>query len=255
MDAQHGSMAGYVYNSQDCYLCHPNGQKGQFVGHDGEFFPIFSGTHQGEWSDCTVCHSTPGNRKPVDCLPCHDQPTTDGAHGNMAGYVYNSDDCYFCHPTGVRGQFTSHDGQFFPIFSGTHSGQWTDCTECHTTPNDRSVYDCLVCHTNPTTDGIHAGMQGYSFSSPACYDCHPTGQKGSFVDHDAQFFPIYNGPHKDIWNDDCSICHTVANNRSVFTCLSCHEHSQSTMDEKHREETGYSYSSPSCLSCHPNGKH
>ena len=46
----------------------------------------------------------------------------DGAHQGIPGYAYTSAQCYDCHPTGEKGRFTEHDGQFFPIYSGAHSG-------------------------------------------------------------------------------------------------------------------------------------
>ena len=36
------------------------------------------------------------------------------------------------------------------------------------------------------------------------------------------------------------------------SCFDCH--SQQDMDDKHREESGYAYDSPTCLSCHPTGR-
>ena len=38
------------------------------------------------------------------------------------------------------------------------------------------------------------------------------------------------------------------------TCLNCHEHSRSEMDDNHNEVSGYVYDSQACLSCHPNGR-
>jgi hypothetical protein len=46
----------------------------------------------------------------------------------------------------------------------------------------------------------------------------------------------------------------VASDYRQFTCLVCHEHSQASMDSKHRGRSGYSYSSVACLGCHPNGR-
>jgi len=80
-----------------------------------------------------------------------------------------------------------------------------------------------------------------------CASCHnTTAWEGAVFNHR---FPI-RGPHRL----NCNECHTTPNPR-VFTCVDCHEHRRSKMDEKHSEEVGYSYDSPSCLRCHPNGDH
>ena len=256
MDQTHNGIPGYAYNSPDCYFCHPTGRAESFGDHDALFFPIFSGSHQGEWDNCSTCHTTPLDRKVFDCLSCHDhrQSEMDGKHGGMTGYSYTSAACYDCHPTGLKGEFTSHDAEFFPIFSGLHQNEWTDCATCHTVASDRTVYDCVSCHEHEqaTTDGIHGGMNGYSYASTACYDCHPTGEGGSFTDHDAQFFPIFSGSHNNEW-DLCASCHPSALDRSVFDCLSCHEHRQVAMDGQHGTMTGYSFTSAACLECHPTG--
>ena len=40
----------------------------------------------------------------------------------------------------------------------------------------------------------------------------------------------------------------------VFTCLTCHEHRRSEMDDEHDEVRGYVYESTACYSCHPDGE-
>ena len=250
-DPTHTGMLGYNYNSPDCYLCHPTGEKGIFVDHDPQFFPIYSGTHNNQWDDCTQCHTTPNDRSQFSCLSCHLQPDTDPVHTGMTGYSYNSADCYLCHPTGTKGQFAEHDAQFFPIYSGTHNNQWDDCVTCHTTPTDRAQFSCLSCHLQPDTDPTHSGITGYNYSSPDCYFCHPTGEKGQFVDHDAQFFPIFSGTHNNQW-DECASCHTNPKVKSEFSCLSCHL--QPDTDPVHSGISGYNYNSTDCYFCHPTGE-
>ncbi len=249
-NASHSGIAGYNYSSTDCYLCHPTGEKGLFVDHDIAYFPIYSGVHNNEWNDCNICHNNPVNRSEVSCLTCHLQNETNDFHGNMTGYDYTSPSCLSCHPTGEKGQFIDHDPQFFPIYSGTHNNQWNDCTGCHTTVSDKSVFSCLTCHLQTESDANHAGITGYLYSSTDCYLCHPTGEKGQFVDHDAQFFPIFSGTHNNEWND-CNVCHTNPVDRTQVSCLSCH--TQTDSDNMHGSMNGYSYDSPSCISCHPSG--
>jgi hypothetical protein len=54
-------------------------------------------------------------------------------------------------------------------------------------------------------------------------------------------------------DEPCLDCHT-GGGPSNFSCLgSCHEHTQAEADREHREVSGYAYSFPACLSCHPDG--
>jgi hypothetical protein len=223
--------------------------------HDA-LFPIFSGVHQSRWSNCAECHTSPGNYRVFDCLSCHEHTpeNTDSHHAGMPGYAYSSNECLACHPTGTAGRYTEHDAQFFPIYSGSHSGHWADCASCHTTGS--AAFSCIDCHEHeqPSTDPTHNGMPGYAYASQSCFSCHPTGAAGSYVDHDAQFFPIYSGAHEGRWAS-CATCHTSPGNNTVFSCFECHEHSQTRMDDKHLGKVqGYSYDSNECLRCHPDGR-
>jgi hypothetical protein len=87
----------------DCQLCHdshswdPRG----FPNHEA-FFPINSGTHAGAWSNCTDCHTTPGDFQSFECIFCHAHEQADMArqHDEVGGYVWESSACYSCHPRG-----------------------------------------------------------------------------------------------------------------------------------------------------------
>jgi hypothetical protein len=103
-------------------------------------------------------------------------------------------------------------------------------------------------------DPKHSGITGYAFDSAQCLFCHPAGEKGDFLEHDALFFPIFSGAHREKW-DTCNECHTDPNNRKLFTCFTCHEHNQQEMDSKHRDERDYVYDSAACYDCHPQGRH
>ena len=88
-----------------------------------------------------------------------------------------------------------------------------------------------------------------------CSTCHNTENwdDAIYTEHDALYFPIFSGAHSNKWAS-CSECHEVPSDYGVFTCISCHEHDQTRMDEKHKEEDGYVYESAECFDCHPNGK-
>lgn len=74
----------------------------------------------------------------------------------------------------------------------------------------------------------------------------------SFRQHDALYFPIFQGAHAGAWAQ-CADCHPTANDYKIFTCLNCHEHRQDKMDSEHREVGGYIYDSQACYTCHPRG--
>ncbi len=247
----HGGITSYSYESSACLTCHPTGEGGEFTAHDATYFPIYSGTHAGTWEDCITCHTNPDDRSEYTCLACHEQATVDPIHLGMTSYSYESTVCFTCHPQGVVGDYLEHDASFFPIYSGAHDGVWSECSACHTDPGDKSVYDCLGCHAQGTIDGVHLGMPEYSYTTAACMTCHPTGDIPQYTEHDANFFPIYSGPHSGTWTE-CATCHTDPTDKSVYSCLVCHE--QTDTDNMHDGIAGYVYSSTDCLTCHPTGE-
>ncbi len=251
-DPAHQGITGYSYVSSACFMCHPNGQKGQFAQHDA-LFPIFTGTHAGKWTACSDCHTDPSTAATFTCTTsaCHPQATTDPGHAGVPGYAFVSAQCLTCHPTGQVANFTQHDALYFPIYSGTHAGTWTGCIACHTSLSTPSVFTCMSsgCHAQAATDPIHAGIPGYSYTASQCLSCHPTGQPASFTQHDALYFKIYSGRHLGLWTA-CSQCHPTAGTPSVFTCMSGNCHPQAQTSGNHTQVAGYSYTAAACYSCH-----
>ncbi len=88
----------------DCASCHSTSTwNGARFDHDGSFFPIYSGRHRGRWQSCAECHTNPTSYATFTCLECHEhsnQTETDGHHREIAGYRYESQACYSCHPRG-----------------------------------------------------------------------------------------------------------------------------------------------------------
>lgn len=86
-----------------CSDCHDmNSWLGAKFDH-GRWFPIYSGVHRGEWTRCSECHASPSSYTSFTCLTCHphsDKAKTDGDHQGEQGYVYDSLECYDCHPDG-----------------------------------------------------------------------------------------------------------------------------------------------------------
>ena len=73
--------------------------------HDGQYFPIYSGRHNGKWNTCADCHTNPANYAVFTCTTsCHPQSSTNSKHQGISGYSYNSAACYNCHPTGSGGK-------------------------------------------------------------------------------------------------------------------------------------------------------
>jgi hypothetical protein len=89
-------------------MCHTSTQDWTDTdySHDVQFFPIYSGEHQGEWTTCSAeCHIEPEDFSSFSCglngvCHKHDQDEMDDEHEDESGYVYESSACFDCHPTG-----------------------------------------------------------------------------------------------------------------------------------------------------------
>ena len=311
--------------STDCASCHTESawSPAEYSNHDQQFFPIYSGAHEGTWDQCTDCHTNTNNYSIFTCTTCHTSSETNQEHNGVNGYFYESSACLACHPTGDGDESFNHNESDFPL-TGAHVN--VSCIECHangyentptacnachtpdynqaTNPNHNSLglsTDCITCHTTapnwnpalfPVHDdyypllGAHAAIENqcatchngnYNNTPNTCYGCHqddynqtndPDHQAAQFPttcsnchsqnawepstwDHDNLYFPIYSGSHNGEWNQ-CSQCHNNPNNYSVFTCLTCHQQNETNND--HDEVSGYQYNSNACLACHPDGE-
>ncbi|UCF19495.1 MAG: hypothetical protein JSU87_16490 [Gemmatimonadota bacterium] len=239
----------------DCLQCH-----GTLVWHaDATFDHVtasggfaLSGAHVA--LSCSSCHDASGTdlifpTPPAgsnDCIACH-QDDYDREHGGTAFPVT----CRECH-TDVTwdGARFDHAAVGFALI-GAHAA--LECESCHRMPGLELIYpppsnqnDCVACHQDDY-DRVHTG----SDFPLACSECHSTNTwDGASFDH-SRFFPINTGPHGGA---DCETCHIQPGNFQVFSCFSCHQHSQDRMDRQHSDENGYVYDSNACYSCHPNGR-
>lgn len=232
-DPTHSGNPDYAFENAACLTCHPKGtaESGPHLR-----FPIGTGTRHVERS-CSKCHPGP-TKQEFTCLTCHAKPATDGAHGTMPEYAWESPRCYACHPAGTAPEHTQ-----FPIGTGTTHPERT-CNKCHTGAT-MADFTCLTCHLRPATDPVHATVGGYGYESPKCYACHPTGV--ATVDH-APFFPIASGSkHAPV---GCADCHPVPLDRTQLSCNACHSHPAATMDGRHTTVGGYGSASPLCARCH-----
>lgn len=241
---------------KDCSKCHTsktwivediNGlhQKGRF--------PLV-GNHL--TADCQSCHTRYVDLyfEPIntDCYSCHanNYNSTQSPNHVSAGFSTNCHDCHAITASSWTAINVDHD--FFPL-AGGH--EISNCFACHEVGGNFTGLstECKSCHLdnyNATTNPNHINS-GFPTD---CIQCHTIyGWTPATFDHDGPFFPIYSGEHKGKW-DNCSDCHEVPGNYSVFTCISCHEHNQQKMNDEHQGVQGYIYESSACLSCHPDGK-
>lgn len=126
-------------------------------------------------ASCIACHVNNNYTLTYqDCYQCH---ANDYARPTNPNHVTSqfSHDCSPCHSTaGWLPSTFNHDGQYFRIYSGKHRNRWNnDCASCHPTAGQYQVFTCTTaCHPQAQTDNKHRDVQGYSYSSPACYSCH-----------------------------------------------------------------------------------
>ncbi|MFT7676351.1 MAG: hypothetical protein ACI8QC_000321 [Planctomycetota bacterium] len=188
--------AGFLHNSfpltgahrrTDCVECHVDGQ---FTGLPRDC----AGCHMDDYqmttdpnhvannfpTACDQCHTTqawePANFSHAGitngCVNCHlsDYQNTTRPNHTALGY---SLECQSCHGTDTwSGANFSHN---FPINGGDHGG--FNCTDCHTTPSNFTVFTCTDCHAHQQGDMAdeHNRVGGYVYQTSACYACHPDG--------------------------------------------------------------------------------
>jgi hypothetical protein len=266
----------------DCYSCHKK---------DYETAQSIDHVKQGFSTQCQQCHNTMGwggaafdhvtvsggfalvgAHKQIRCESCHLVPSFANKF-----HTTSDKDCYSCHQSNFQ---DAHGGSNFPhtCLNCHNENSWggaefdhakisngfellgshkkLECSSCHIIPSYQNKFqatsdqDCYSCHQ---TDFQKAHGSGSGISTN-CKDCHNenTWSDAEFTAHDQQYFPIYSGAHKGTW-ENCQTCHTTNGNYASFSCLNCHAHAKTTMDQKHSEVSGYSYVSTACYSCHPNG--
>lgn len=207
--------------STDCAGCHPMtafSWTGASINHD--MFPL-TGGHA--ISICNECHKTPDySSTSPECASCHqaDYDATVNPNHNTIGFSINCKDCHTTNPGWKPADYREHDAKSFPVYSGKHLGTWVSCSECHVNPASYAQYTCISCHDHfkPEMDDKHEGVQGYVYSSPDCFACHPTGSAEGTFNHSTSIFPL-TGAHA---STDCIKCHTTGYPGTPTACYSCH---------------------------------
>lgn len=159
--------------STECSQCHNiysltwNG-----AGFNHSRFPLTLGHSN---LQCTKCHANNNySNTSSECYSCHQANYNSATNPVHSGGCY-SKNCTVCHTTnpGWRPVNFNHNN-FFPITSGKHAG--ISCIECHTNPAN-CTFSCIDCHEHNKADmdNEHNNENGYIWSSPACYNCHPRG--------------------------------------------------------------------------------
>lgn len=231
----------------DCSLCHtlvPDWKPAQyehtnFLLVDGHALP-----------DCQQCHID-NQFTPLStaCFSCHQQDYQEAVNPNHVASAFDTD-CSLCHTLVPDWKPAQYEHTNFPLVDG-HS--LPDCQQCHVnnqfTPLSTA---CFSCHQQDYQEAVNPNHVTAGFSTE-CQDCHTLkpGWESNF-DHDNLYFPIYSGQHRNEWNS-CTDCHT-SGNYTQFSCIDCHEHNQSDMDDEHDDVNQYQYLSARCFDCHPTGE-
>ncbi|RMG79219.1 MAG: hypothetical protein D6714_16735 [Bacteroidetes bacterium] len=174
---KHNGVPGYEFNSQACFICHPDGSEDGAFNHDNTNFPL-NGKHNSV--SCSECHTNGYAGTPTECVACHEEDYNNATNPNHIASQFSTD-CAACHTeSGWKPANFDHDGEYFPIYSGKHKNEWDNCIECHLNPNDYSSFSCIDCHEHSNASKLadeHDEVSGYKFESAACYACHPDGSE------------------------------------------------------------------------------
>jgi hypothetical protein len=225
----------------DCHTTNPGWKPATFAIHN-TYWPL-TGTHI--TTSCNQCHNGNYTTTPNTCVGCHQTDYNNTNNPPHAATQFGTD-CQTCHTTTAWIPATfDHDGQYFPINSGKHQGTWTLCTDCHTNASNYSTFSCIDCHAHNNQSEVnnqHQGVGGYTYTSIACYSCHPTGSTGGAFNHN-NGFPL-TGAHATLL---CSACHATGFSGTPTACNACHINAYNGTNNPNHSSIGIS---TDCVSCH-----
>ena len=232
--------SGFSLECTDCHQIEGFDWSSEFINHD--FFPLEKGH---DIADCNACH-TNGDFKntPTDCVACHLTDFNEAQTPNhiASDFSTNCTDCHTLDLDWMPAEYLAHDN-LFPIYSGSHEGEWDACVDCHLNPNDFSEFTCTTCHEKNETDGDHDEVNGYVYESRACLACHPTGNEDDNFDHNRTRFPL-NGAHIGV---DCIECHANGYTGTPTNCAACHTDDFNSAKDPDHVAGGFSME---CQVCH-----
>ncbi len=232
--------------SEDCFNCHNlYSHSWNSTGFNHNFFPLSQGH---EINECEKCHGS-NILEPLsnECYSCH-QPdylsASNPSHVN-SDFSTSCDECHTLDLGWKPANFKIHDQLYFPIYSGKHSGEWDNCTECHTQPENLNTFLCTNCHEHTISkmNNEHDNVNGYSSDSYACFACHPQGNKDGGFNHNSTGFPL-TGAHT---TSSCLECHTSGYAGTSALCSSCHTNNYNQAANPNHTNAGINLT---CEDCH-----
>lgn len=211
----------------NCGICHSaQGWEPANFDHTLSAFKL-EGEHAGvACEDCHINNVFKGT--PSDCYSCHQK---DDEHGGGFGTQ-----CETCHTPSSWDDASVDHNQFAFKLEGEHAE--VSCEDCHVNNVFKGTpSDCYSCHQK---DDEHGGQFGTD-----CSACHtPSGWSDVSMDHT---FPLDHGERGNV---SCATCHPT--NYTTYTCYGCHEHTESRIISKHREEGISDFQD--CVKCHADGR-
>jgi hypothetical protein len=171
---------------------------------------------------CQSCHVN-GNYQLhyTDCYQCHQADFQQATNPNHVTGNF-SHNCTQCHSTtGWSPATFNHSTTSFPL-TGAHTT--ATCQSCHVNGNYQLHYtDCYQCHQSDF-QGVANPNHITQLFSHTCMPCHSTSVwTPNTMNHDASWFRIYSGKHRNKWTQ-CSQCHTTPGNLGAWSCTTgCHQ--------------------------------
>ena len=223
-DDEHAGKFG-----KDCAVCHsPDGWEPAKFDHNLAAFKL-----EGEHAEvkCESCHQNNVFKgTPTDCYSCHQK---DDEHNGQFGT-----DCSACHtPNNWDDATFDHNSSNFPL-TGAHVA--VVCENCHINGEFAGTSSiCVSCHAEPTSHTSQFGTD--------CVACHSTNAWTPAAFNGQHTFPFDHGEEGTV---SCTTCHPSS--YQVYTCYGCHEHTESNIILKHREEGISKFEN--CVECHADGR-
>ncbi len=192
---------------------------------------------------CSSCHPSGSIPTASTCVGCHAKDRSTPATPDHLAVGFSTA-CDSCHGT-AGWKPAAFDHSKFPL-TGKHAA--LGCVACHPDPAKPSTPTATSCHGCHASKGAAVKLPDHSAAGfpTACSSCHTTGGWKPATFNHASYFPT-TGPHAKA----CSACHLDPANPASFSCLgTCHKHTQTAMDSKHKGVATYTYSFAACVQCH-----